>query len=103
MDIPSLEMFFDSDFILRVVSDGGGRLRYRWEIRQPAKWRAVEVSADRYATMEKAYAAGTSVLAAWQRGKRKIPEPAKVEREPSLIKPPSNMTNWRCPRYNQSS
>ena len=94
MDIvPSSEMFFDLDFTLRVVCDGVGKLRYRWEVRQPIKWKAVEISEERYPTMEKAYAAGVPVLAAWLRGERKS-DRANAKREPALTKPQSNMTNW---------
>ena len=95
MDISSSEMFFNLDFTVRVVCDGVGKLRYRWEIRQHARAATLEISAERYPTMEKAYAAGVPVLAAWQRGERKKTDPTKAKRELAFIKPPSNMTDWR--------
>ena len=70
--------------LCRVISGGLGKLRYRWEIRQHARAATVEISDERYPTMEKAYAAGVPVLTAWQRGERKSAGPGERQEGTSL-------------------
>ena len=83
MDSAAFNPFLDAVYNLWVGGNAPGKLRFRWEIHQQGVLQPVEISIERYPTMEKAHAAGLPIVGLWQRGERVAPAPCPA-RQPTI-------------------